>query len=324
MRAGPWNAWIETLVPARVRISYFARRTRTNQWGIVAGFLAGGVALQAADRMNIPLAVFAALFFPGGGEPDRLVRPLDHAPRAAAARRAPAMPLASVFRSLSAGENGRLLLYLMAAQAAVQIAGPYFNPFMLGELHFSYTIYAIVTCAATVAKIYCPRSAGSPTAWACGGSSGSARRPACSCPRLAGVEQLDLSGRRTGLLGHGLVRFDLATLLLFIETIPRQKRVDVLAFFNLANSVAMAGGSLWRGGFGSAGGRPRCVSGAFAISTLAPALAIVLLVRMPARSIVREIGRVPAPHFISKLLPRHTSLPGNVHGEPESVVRVQS
>ena len=46
-----------------VRIRYFARRTRINQWGIVAGFLAGGVALQVAARLSIPLAVFAVLFF---------------------------------------------------------------------------------------------------------------------------------------------------------------------------------------------------------------------------------------------------------------------
>ena len=41
----------------------------------------------------------------------------------------------------------------MAAQAAVQISSPYFNPYMLGELQFSYSIYVIVVCTAIVAKI---------------------------------------------------------------------------------------------------------------------------------------------------------------------------
>ncbi len=59
---GPWNAWIETLVPAPLRTRYFAGRSRINQWGIVAGYLAGGIALQAADRVGVTVAVFAVLF----------------------------------------------------------------------------------------------------------------------------------------------------------------------------------------------------------------------------------------------------------------------
>ena len=151
---GPWNAWIETLVPAPLRIHYFAWRSRINQWGIVAGFLAGGIALQTADRLGIPLAVFAVLFFLAAASRFVSVGLLTMHREPQPPRRAAAAPLADIFRGLRAGENGRLLLYLMAVQAAVQIAGPYFNPFMLGELHFSYTIYAVVICAATVAKVY--------------------------------------------------------------------------------------------------------------------------------------------------------------------------
>ena len=46
--ASPWNVWMETLVPVGVRARYFAWRTRIAQWGVVAGFLAGGIALRAA------------------------------------------------------------------------------------------------------------------------------------------------------------------------------------------------------------------------------------------------------------------------------------
>ena len=61
--SGPWNAWMETLVPSRIRARYFAWRTGVCQWGIALGFVGGGIALQLAERWGIPLAVFAFLFF---------------------------------------------------------------------------------------------------------------------------------------------------------------------------------------------------------------------------------------------------------------------
>ena len=152
--SGPWNAWMETLVPPRVRARYFAWRTRVCQWGIALGFVGGGIVLQLADRWGISLAVFALLFFLAAASRFTSAGLL-------ASQREPLPPqsgtprpsLAAVYRSLTGGANGRLLLYLMAAQAAVQIAGPYFNPYMLGELHFSYSTYVVVICAFIVAKI---------------------------------------------------------------------------------------------------------------------------------------------------------------------------
>jgi MFS family permease len=319
--SGPWNAWIETLVPARVRTRYFARRTRINQWGIVVGFLAGGIALQAAERWNIPLAVFAALFFMAAASRIVSVGLLTMHREPHPPCRTSVMPLASILRSLSKGENGRLLLYLMAAQAAVQIASPYFNPFMLSELHFSYTIYAIVVCTATVAKIYFL-----PTVGRIVGRVGVRRVFWTSAAASVFLPALWLVSNNWIFLvgvqiysGMAWCAFDLATLLLFIETIPRQKRVDVLAFFNLANSVAMAGGSLLGAGILAALGAGRgAYLGLFAISTIARGLAIVLLVRRPARSVVREIGRVTAPQFVTRSLPRRGRLSDEAQSEPET------
>ena len=153
--SGPWNAWMETLVPSRVRARYFAWRTRVCQWGIALGFVGGGVALQLADRWGMfPLAVFALLFFMASASRFTSAGLLasqrePQPPRSGA----PRPSLTAIFHALTDGANGRLLLYLMAAQAAVQISSPYFNPYMLGELHFSYSIYVIVVCTAIVAKI---------------------------------------------------------------------------------------------------------------------------------------------------------------------------
>ena len=76
--------------------------------------------------------------------------------------------------------------------------------------------------------------------------------------------------------------YELATLLLFFETIPSEKRVGVLTVFNLAN----AGAVVARLGPGRGGaGRFHASRGAylalFAISALARAAALVTLVRVP-------------------------------------------
>lgn len=326
--SGPWNAWIETLVPARVRIRYFAWRTRINQWGIVAGFLVGGIALQAADQFGIPLAIFALLFFLAGASRFVSVKLLTLHREPQPPRRAPAMSPATIFRSLSTGENGRLLLFLMAAQAAVQISSPYFNPFLLGELHFSYTIYAIVICMATVAKIFFL-----PTVGRIADRVGVRRVFWISAVASVFVPALWLVSSNWIYLvvtqiysGMAWCAFDLATLLLFIETIPRQKRVDVLTLFNVANSVAMAGGSLLGAGILAALGAGRTAYLAlFVISTLARAMAILLLVRMPARSRSPAVHPVvPSPYVMRNSLSRPVTLSRKADRERDAALGSRS
>ena len=42
---GPWNTWMEELVPLRVRTRFFACRQRTSQICLLAGFVIGGLAV---------------------------------------------------------------------------------------------------------------------------------------------------------------------------------------------------------------------------------------------------------------------------------------
>jgi len=301
--SGPWNAWMETLVPSRMRARYFAWRTGVCQWGIALGFVGGGVALQLADRFGIPLAVFALLFFMATASR------LTSAGLLASQREpqpprlgAPRLSLSAIFHSLTEGANGRLLLYLMASQAAVQISSPYFNPYMLGELQFSYSIYVIVVCAAIVAKIFFL-----PTVGRVADRVGVRRLFWISAAAIVPSPALWLVSNNYGYLiavqiysGMAWCAYDLATLLLFFETIPRQKRVDVLAYFNLANSAATAAGSLLGAGILAAWGANRhAYVILFLLSTAARAAAIVLLVRVPSRATSREATReIPAPHYL--------------------------
>lgn len=301
--SGPWNAWMETLVPPRVRARYFAWRTRVCQWGIALGFVGGGIALQVADRWAISLAVFALLFFMASAgrftSAGLLASQREPQPPRSGA---PRPKLTAILAALTDGANGRLLLYLMAAQAAVQIAGPYFNPYMLSELRFSSSTYVIVVCASIVAKIVFL-----PTVGRIADRVGVYRVFWISAAAIVPSSALWLVSDNCGYLiaiqiysGMAWCAYDLATLLLFFETIPRQKRVDVLTLFNLANSAAIAGGSLLGAGILAALGanRPAYLA-LFALSTIARAAAIVLLVRIPAAAVVCAATRaVPAPHYL--------------------------
>jgi hypothetical protein len=301
--SGPWNAWIETLVPPRVRARYFAWRTRIGQWGVGLGFVGGGIALEMAGQRGVSLAVFALLFLVAAAS--RLTSAgllACHREPEPPLRGSPGLSLRSIFHALTAGTNGRMLLYLMAAQVAAQISSPYFNPYMLEELQFSYGVYTAVVCAAIAAKI-----AFLPTVGRIAEGIGIRRVFWISSLAIVPVPALWLASNNCGYLiavqiyaGMAWCAFDLATLLLFIETIPRHKRVEVLAWFTLANAAATAGGSLLGAGLLAAcGADRRAYLILFLVSTLARATAMLVLMRIPARSKPKANWALPrAPHYL--------------------------
>ena len=150
----PGAAWVETLVPQRLQARYFARRSLVGQWGVMAGFVLGGVVLQAAAGSGYALRAFALLFlvaavarFLSASLLRRQREPLPPGSRLSLP------PPRKLMASLAHDTNGPVLAYLLLSQAAVQIAGPYFTPFMLGHLALSYFQYVVLICAALVARI---------------------------------------------------------------------------------------------------------------------------------------------------------------------------
>jgi hypothetical protein len=292
----PWNAWMETLVPERLRARYFARRTLIGQWGVSAGFVVGGVTLQAASGGNGHLWAFGLLFLAAAGS--RLLSSCllarqsePQPPPRGSDRPAPC----GLWDALGEATKGPVLVYLLATQMAVQVAGPYFNPYMLGHLEFSYSAYVVVICTSAVAKIlFLPAVGRIVDQWGVQRVfwiSGLAVVPlpalwiiSSAFPYLLAVQVF--SGVAWGA-------YDLATLLLFFQTIPRQRRVQVLSVFNVANAAATVAGSVIGGGVLSAFGASRSAYLAvFAVSTLARAAALVLLARKPQTAAGRA-ERVP-------------------------------
>lgn len=251
LSTGPaWNTWMGRLVPRRLRPAYFARRTRFSQAGLLIGFVAGGVVLELAAPHGATLDAFAALFFvatlfrlvsvsflsnqrelPGDGAHGCSLR------------------LSQVLGRLKNSSTGGLLLYLLAVQSAVQIAGPYFNPYMLQQLRFSYVQYIVLVAAAYASRIvalpalgrFAQRYGVQRLLWL--GGAGIVPMAAAWLVSDHFVYLIALHW----VVGIAWAAYELSIALLFFEATAEHERTSVLTIFNFANATATAIGSLLGG-----------------------------------------------------------------------------
>jgi MFS family permease len=285
MATGPaWNTWMGKILPRRIRARFFGRRTRFTQAAVLLGFLLGGVMLQVGAARGAPLAMFAVLFVIAGTA--RLVS----AGFLAAQTETPVqieherpLSLLGFLARLRRGQDGRLMLYLIGVQTAVQISGPYFSPYMLRQLHFSYAEYVLLVSVSYLAKAVALPAFGR-FAHRCG-----ARRllwvgglgivpvsglwlVAQSLPWLLCVQVLG---------GVFWAAYELAVVLLFLESIEPEERTSMLTSYNLAHALATMTGSLIGGaGLMLWGERLETYLFLFGLSSVARAAAVVLLLRV--------------------------------------------
>jgi MFS family permease len=304
MAAGPaWNAWVGQLVPERIRSRYFAWRTWATQVGTLGGLLLGGVLLEVTRAAGRALWGFAALFTIAA-----LARALsarwissqsEEHPPVDGERRVGVLDLLRRFRH---SPDGRLILYLISLTATVNVAGPYFNPYMLKHLMLSYTDYTWLIGASFVAKILALAVLSKvsvqvgPRRLLRAGGFGIMITPALwliSSQYYYLVALQVFSGVCWGIS-------EFATFLLLLETIREDERTSLLTIHNFANSLAMVGGSLLGGVlFAALGQGIDGYRALFIASTLARAAAMILLVRVTGidvpvvRLIVRTISVRP-------------------------------
>lgn len=246
----PWNTWMESIVPGRIRARYFARRSRLSQMAVFLGLVAAGLALQYGRETEQLLNTFAILFALAAVM--RLVSTIYLARQSEGEihhSTARVVSLLELVRRMSRRADGQLIAYLLAVQVAIQISGPYFTPFMLGRLHFSYREYLLLLAASFVAKF-----AAFPL-WGQVAQKLGARRllwiggigiipmsalwmPSQTVPYLLVVQLIS---------GVVWAAYDLGVFLLIFENIPKEERTSVLTSYNFANAVAMVGGSVLGG-----------------------------------------------------------------------------
>jgi MFS family permease len=166
-------------------------------------------------------------------------------------------------------------------QAAVNVAGPFFTPYMLGPLALSYAQFTMLIAAAFLARVailpfigrMAQRRGTSVVLWA--GAVGIAPIPALwlVSHQFSYLIVLQI------LAGIAWAALEFATLLSFFERIEPEDRASVLSLFNLGNAAAICLGALVGSQlFAALGAAPLAYAWLFGISTVGR-LALLLILR---------------------------------------------
>jgi hypothetical protein len=289
LATGPaWNTWQGKIIPRPIRANFFARRARLQQMTTLVGFLVGGFSLQwgrqTGDAAQL-MAVFAGLFFAAGvcRSLSTLCLSLQSEPVATEAT-ASRISFAEAWQPFTTGATGAILMLAVSMQVGVYVAGPFFNPYMLKVLDFSYAGYAVLLGASFVAKFTCL------PLWGRLAHKFGAQRllsiGVWGIIPLAGGWVLTTDYWLLLILqvfaGSAWGAYELALMLLFFETIPERQRTAVLTLYNVANSLALVAGSAIGAAVLSAGGVSHAAYlWVFGVSTLLRFIGIFWLYRLP-------------------------------------------
>jgi MFS family permease len=287
LSTGPaWNTWMETIVPRRIRPRYFARRTRFSQLTTFGSFLLGGLALQWSKDHQMTLYGFACLFTIAGLFRFWSVLCLAQHQTPPAedddTKCSPASDAATSLKSTEMQHGGRLLAYLVVVQGFVQLSGPYFAPYMLEELHYSYTEFVGLIAIAFLSKIM------TLPWWA----NIAKKHDAHTLLWIGGVGIAPLAAMwlvsrefwwlalTQFVCGIMWAAYELGFFLLFFDALPVAHRTRMLTLYNLANTASWCTGALIGGGLLYwLGADQRAYFVLFAVSSMGRFAALLLLAR---------------------------------------------
>jgi MFS family permease len=244
--APAWNTWVEQLVPTNIRAPFFARRARFMQAGTLVGFVSAGMILHWASLGEHTTAAFigiftaasccrflSAWFLASQSDPCRSLAREEH------------LRLPSVLARFRHDRAARLVTYLMVVQVAVYFSGPYFAPFILGNLRHSFYDYTCLIGVTLAAKMICAPLWGRVAARI--GSRGLLWIGGIGIAPVAG---LWLFSNEYGYLllvqaisGAMWSAYELAMVLVFFDHVPRRERTSLLTVYNFGNAAAQVLGA---------------------------------------------------------------------------------
>ncbi|HEY2147500.1 MAG TPA: MFS transporter [Pirellulales bacterium] len=284
MASGPaWTTWVDTLIPPRIRSAYFGRRARLCQAATLIGFAGGGLWLEFGESRGTTLGAFAVLFLVAAGCRSISAILLSRQSERRCHHASPVVGAAeSILEPLSRDHERRLLLYLWVMQAAAQVASPYFTPFMLGGLKFSYLKFMLVVSTSLVAK-----AVALPTLGLLAQRFGAMRLLWIAGFIVIPLPLFWMISQATPLLlliqvmaGAAWATYELAAFLLFFEAVDARNRTGFLTIYNLGYAAATVAVSLAGGGLLAVFGETHAAYlTLFAASGVARLLTVPFLIR---------------------------------------------
>lgn len=251
---GPaWNTWIGTVVPGPVRAKYFASRSRRAQFVLMVSLIGAGVLLYIGKKYlggegqgDAYIKVYAGLFAIAAiarlGSTWCHTRISEPVPMPAGQRK---VPISTFLRGPNTVSGGRLLLYMLCLTMCAQVSGPFFAPYMLKELGFDYLVFAGLLCCSFMGRVFAMPMIGR----------FAKRHGASALLWVGGLGVIPMSAIWVispspwflifVQLASGVMwaSYEMATMLLLLETIPANERTSVLTTQNALNALMMVVGA---------------------------------------------------------------------------------
>jgi MFS family permease len=281
---------MEDLIPIATRTHFFARRVRICQFCTMLGFVVGGLLLESGKRGGWLMPAFVAVFVVAALArfvSTALLASTSESPNVKIVTQGQ-VGLSEIRRRLGAHSGMRVLWFLFAMQASVQLSGPYFTPFMLGKLGMRYDQFMLLVVLGFLGKVVAMRTWGKVAN----------RAGARTLLWIGGASIVPVSGAWIALWwieepmlylcvvqflgGVAWAAYELGFFLMFFEAIPRNERTSVLTIYNFGNAAALLVGAI----FGAIwlawqGETHHAFLVLFVLSSLARLFSLLLLRRIP-------------------------------------------
>ncbi|MGI9178599.1 MAG: MFS transporter [Pirellulales bacterium] len=252
--APAWTAWMATLVPERMRTPYFAHRNRLAQFGVFFGFVVSALVLQWGEWRSALLPAFAIVFALAGlarvfstislwacREPQRVTSPEIVSTEAPS----PLGRLTTALHDLARSPSSTLVTFLCCFVFGAQFSAPYFTPFMLRELGFSYHAFMLVFATSFLSKALLL-----PTIGRFASQVGSLRLLWLAALAITPLALLWMPSGHVAYLvcvqvvaGACWAAYELAVTLLFFDAVGERERAGVVTVYNLGIAVATVAGA---------------------------------------------------------------------------------
>jgi MFS family permease len=290
--AGAWYTWMAGLIPGRLRATYFAKRNRMAQAAVLVAFVSAALVLQTEVTRDKTLVGFAVLFTVAAiarlVSTSCLIATRDRpAARRGSSQRMVPLGLAARIRAgiagLRTGQAGRLVAFLCCFTFGIQMAGPYFTPYMLKAVGFSYGQFLLVVAAGILVKALFLPAIGK-----LGSRIGPWRLLRNAALSIVPLSLLWLPSTNVPwlvcvqlLAGTCWAAYELAIGLLLFEVAGDKERGNIVGIYNLGIAVATVGGAGCGGLLLRWLGEDRWAYAAvFAASAVVRLLAVPLLLRL--------------------------------------------
>jgi MFS family permease len=148
-----WGSMMADLVPAQMRGRFFGLRNRITAFvSLASAYAAGGILQLFTGNTNL---AFTIIFT--GAMASRLVSfyflSRMYEPLSPATEKRGHESVLKIARGLFSTNIGMFIIFCALMNFTTTVAGPFFSPYMLRDLHFSYIVYTIINSVAGLATV---------------------------------------------------------------------------------------------------------------------------------------------------------------------------